>query len=90
MLVNWQSSDFTIRPADDGDGIDLSIQPFPEGLVVENRVTLASGRCVGRNSQVSYTIEPAKPDRVVVTGRLSASCGPQTQRLAIMEPAQYA
>src|SRR5688572_17352126 len=90
MLVNWQSSDFTIRPSDDGSGIDLSIQPFPEGLVVENRVTLASGRCVGRNNQVSYAIEPARPDRVVVTGRLSASCGSQSQRLAIMDPAQFA
>ena len=90
LLVNWQSSDFTIRPSDDGSGIDLSIQPFPEGLVVENRVTLASGRCVGRNNQVSYSIEPARPDRVVVTGRLAASCGPQSQRLAVMDPAQYA
>ncbi len=32
MLVNWQSSDFTIRPSDDGSGIDITIQPFPEGL----------------------------------------------------------
>ena len=90
LLVNWQSSDFTIRPADDGQGVDLGIQPFPEGLVVENKVRLASGRCVGQNRQVSYQIEPARPERVVVTGRLSANCSPQTQRLAIMEPAQYA
>ncbi|HEU5468432.1 MAG TPA: D-alanyl-D-alanine carboxypeptidase/D-alanyl-D-alanine-endopeptidase [Steroidobacteraceae bacterium] len=90
MLVNWQSSDFTIRPSDDGAGIDLAVRPFPEGLVVENRVKLASGRCVGRNNQVSFAIEPSKPDRVVASGRLSAACGPQSQRLAIMEPAQYA
>jgi D-alanyl-D-alanine carboxypeptidase/D-alanyl-D-alanine-endopeptidase (penicillin-binding protein 4) len=90
MLVNWQSSDFTIRPADDGNGVDITIQPYPDGLVVDNRVKLVTGRCVGRNSQVSYAIEPARPDRVVATGRLSASCGPQSQRLAIMDPAQYA
>jgi D-alanyl-D-alanine carboxypeptidase/D-alanyl-D-alanine-endopeptidase (penicillin-binding protein 4) len=90
LLVNWQSSDFTIRPSDDGQGIDLAIQPYPEGLVVENRVKLVSGRCVGRNNQVSYAIEPERPDRVVATGRLSASCGSQSQRLAIMDPAQYA
>lgn len=90
LLVNWQSADFTIRPADDGQGIDLGIRPFPEGLVVENRVQLTAGRCVGQNRQVSYQIEPTRPDRVVVTGKLSASCGPQTQRLAIMEPAQFA
>ncbi len=90
MLVNWQSSDFTIRPADDGEGIEIGIRPFPEGLVVDNRVTLANGRCVGRNRRVGYTIEPTNPGRVVVTGRMAQSCAPQTQRLAIMEPAQYA
>ncbi len=90
LLVNWQSSDFTIRPSDDGGGIDITIQPFPEGLVVENRVKLASGRCAGKNNRVAYTIEPTRPGRVVATGRISSSCGPQTQRLAIMEPAQFA
>jgi D-alanyl-D-alanine carboxypeptidase/D-alanyl-D-alanine-endopeptidase (penicillin-binding protein 4) len=90
LLVNWQSSDFTIRPSDDGKGIDLTIQPFPEGLVIDNRVKLASGRCVGNNNRVSYVIDPERPDRVVVDGRLSASCGPQSQRLAIMDAAHYA
>jgi D-alanyl-D-alanine carboxypeptidase/D-alanyl-D-alanine-endopeptidase (penicillin-binding protein 4) len=90
MLVNWQSSEFTIRPADDGDGIEIRVQPFPEGLVVENRVVLAQGRCVGRDRRVGYTISPTDPGRVVVSGRLAKTCPPQTQRLAIMEPAQYA
>jgi serine-type D-Ala-D-Ala carboxypeptidase/endopeptidase (penicillin-binding protein 4) len=90
LLVNWQSSDFTIRPSDDGSGIDIAIQPFPDGLVVDNRVKLSTGRCAGKNSRVGYTIEPKNPGRVIATGRLATSCGPQTQRLAIMEPAQYA
>jgi len=90
MLVNWQSADFTIRPADEGDGIEISVQPFPEGLVVENHVTLVEGRCVRRNRRIGYTVSPADPARVVVTGRLARRCAPQTQRLAIMDPAQYA
>lgn len=90
MLVNWQSSDFTIRPADDGEGIEIGVRPFPEGLVVDNRVTLADGRCVGRNRRIAYAIEPTDPGRVVVTGRMAQSCAAQTQRLAVMEPAQYA
>lgn len=90
MLVNWQSSEFTIRPADDGDGIEVRVQPFPEGLVVDNRVVLVEGRCVGRNRRVGYTITPTDPGRVVVTGRLATGCPPQTQRLAIMDPEQYA
>ncbi len=90
MLVNWQAADFTIRPADDGSGIDIAIQPFPEGLVVDNRVVLSNGRCVGRNRRVGYTIAPTDPGRVIVTGRLARSCAPQTQRLAVMEAAEYA
>jgi serine-type D-Ala-D-Ala carboxypeptidase/endopeptidase (penicillin-binding protein 4) len=90
MLVNWQSSDFTARPADDGSGVEIAVRPFPEGLVVENRVRLMSGRCVGRNSRVGYTILADTPGRIVANGRLASSCGPQTQRLAIMEPADYA
>jgi D-alanyl-D-alanine carboxypeptidase/D-alanyl-D-alanine-endopeptidase (penicillin-binding protein 4) len=90
MLVNLHSSEFTIRPSDDGHGIDITIQPYPEGLELENQVRLIAGRCVGKNNRVAYTIEPERPWHVVATGRLATSCGPQTQRLAIMEPAQYA
>jgi serine-type D-Ala-D-Ala carboxypeptidase/endopeptidase (penicillin-binding protein 4) len=90
MLVNWKSSDFTIRPSDDGSGIDITVQPFPEGLEIDNRVRLISGRCAGKNNRVAYTIEPEKPWRVVAAGRIATSCGAQTQRLAVMEPAQYA
>jgi serine-type D-Ala-D-Ala carboxypeptidase/endopeptidase (penicillin-binding protein 4) len=90
MLVNWKSSDFTIRPSDDSSGIDITVQPFPEGLEIDNRVRLISGRCAGKNNRVAYTIEPEKPWRVVATGRIATSCGAQTQRLAVMEPAQYA
>lgn len=90
LLVNWQSSDFTIRPSDDGEGIDIGIQPYPDGLRVDNRVQLTTGRCVGRDRRVGYTIAPTDPGRVIVTGRLATSCGPQTRRLAVMEPAQYA
>ncbi|MGQ0384894.1 MAG: D-alanyl-D-alanine carboxypeptidase/D-alanyl-D-alanine endopeptidase [Gammaproteobacteria bacterium] len=90
MLVNWQSADFTIRPADDGAGIEVSVQPFPEGLIVDIRVALIEGRCVGRNRRVGYAIAATDPARVVVTGRLARTCPPQTQRLAVMDPAQYA
>ncbi|MGH8250621.1 MAG: D-alanyl-D-alanine carboxypeptidase/D-alanyl-D-alanine endopeptidase [Steroidobacteraceae bacterium] len=90
MLVNWQSSDFTVRPDDAGKGVEIAIRPFPEGLEVVNEVKLADGRCAGSSRRIGYTIEPTNPGRVVVNGRLAASCGPQTERLVIMEPAQYA
>lgn len=90
LLVNWQSADFTVRPADAGDGVELAIQPLPEGLVVDNRATLVRGRCAGRNRRVVISVPSEQPDHIAVTGRLAASCGPQTQRLAVMDPAQFA
>jgi D-alanyl-D-alanine carboxypeptidase/D-alanyl-D-alanine-endopeptidase (penicillin-binding protein 4) len=90
LLVNWQSADFVVRPADDDSGVEIAIQPFPAGLVVDNRVVLTAGRCAGRNRRITITSPDDAPERVVVTGRLSASCGPQTFHRAIMQPAEYA
>lgn len=90
LLVNWQSADFTVRPSDDGSGIDVTILPFPAGLVIDNRATLVKGRCSGRNRRIVLSVPDGHPERIVVSGRLATSCGPQTHRLAVMEPAQYA
>ncbi len=90
LLVNWQSSEFIIRPAEDGNSVEVAIVPFPEGLIVDNRAVIGSGRCVGRNRSVALTTPANDPDRVIVTGTLAESCSPQTQRRAVMRPAEYA
>ena len=90
LLVNWQSANFVVRPAADESGVEIAIQPFPAGLVVENRVILTAGRCAGRNRRITITSPDDALERVVVTGRLSASCVPQTFRRAVMQPAEYA
>ncbi len=90
LLVNWQSADFVIRPADDDSGVEVAIQPYPEGLVVENRAVLTTGRCAGRNRRVMLTSEPDQPEHIIVTGRLSSNCAAQTQRRAVMQPAEFA
>lgn len=90
LLVNWQSADFVIRPADDDSGVEVAVQPYPEGLIVENRAVLASGRCSGRNRRVAITSPPDRPERIIVSGRMASSCGPQTQRRAVMQPAEFA
>ena len=90
LLVNLQMVDFVVRPADDGSGVEVAIQPFPAGLVVENRVLLTAGRCAGRNRRILITSPDDALERVHVSGRLSSSCGPQTFRRAVMQPAEYA
>ena len=90
LLVNLQMADFVVRPADDGKTVEVAIKPFPAGLVVENRVALTTGRCAGRNRRILITSPDDAPEQVRVSGRLSASCGPQTFRRAVMQPAEYA
>jgi D-alanyl-D-alanine carboxypeptidase/D-alanyl-D-alanine-endopeptidase (penicillin-binding protein 4) len=90
LLVNWQSADFVVRPADDGSVVEVAIQPYPHGLVVENRAALTSGRCAGGNRRITITSPDDALDRIVVSGQLSESCGPQTFHRAVMQPAEYA
>ena len=64
--------------------------PLAEGLVIENRAVLTTGRCAGRNRRVSITSPPEQPEHIIVSGRLAASCSAQTQRRAVMQPAEFA
>ena len=90
LLVNWQSAEFLIRPADDGQGVAVSVSPYPEGLVVENRARRTDGRCTGRNRGVTLSSPPGQPERIIVTGTLASSCTGQSVRRVIMEPAEFA
>ena len=90
LLVNWQSADFVVRPGDESGRVEVAIQPFPFGLVVENHAALVSGRCAGRNRRITISNPDDSMEHVVVSGRLAASCPPQTFRRAIMQPAEYA
>ncbi len=90
LLVNWQSAEFTIRPADDGRRVAVEVTPYPEGLVIENRAQLTAGRCAGRNRGVTLASPPGQPHRIIVTGTLASSCPGQSVRRVIMEPAEFA
>ena len=90
LLVNLQMANFVVRPADDGKSVEVAVRPFPAGLVVENRVALTAGRCAGRNRRILITSPDDAPEQARVSGRLSASCGAQTFRRAVMQPAEYA
>lgn len=90
LLVNLHYADFTVRPDDEGRFIDVTANPFPVNLRIENRVVASDGRCVGRNRAFRLSSPPDEPDKVVVTGTVSRECPPQTDRRVILEPAEYA
>jgi D-alanyl-D-alanine carboxypeptidase/D-alanyl-D-alanine-endopeptidase (penicillin-binding protein 4) len=90
LLVNLQSAEFLIRPSVSGRGIEVEVDPRPDNLVIENRAQLVTGRCRGRARGVAITTPRSDPNRIVVTGKLSSSCGPQIARRVIMGAPEFA
>jgi len=90
MLVNLQSSQFTVRPADDRQSIEVAVEPSPTNLVIENRIRAVTGRCIGRRRHFSIYHPPADPRKVIFSGSLSVDCPPQTQWQVVLTPTEYA
>jgi len=90
LLVNLQSSEITVRPSDDGQAIDVAVDPFPANLQVENRIRPVDARCAGRNRNFRISHPAGEPLKLEVTGTVSVNCQPQTLRQVIMGPAEFA
>jgi D-alanyl-D-alanine carboxypeptidase/D-alanyl-D-alanine-endopeptidase (penicillin-binding protein 4) len=90
LLVNLQSSEFTIRPNEDGEAIDVAVDPYPANLQVENRIKPVNARCAGRNRSFSINHPASDPFKIVISGTVSLSCPPQTSRQVILGPAEFA
>lgn len=90
LLVNLQSSEFIVRPRDGGPGIDVTVDPMPANLVVENRLQAVDARCVGKNRTFGVTSPAGNPNKVIVSGTFSTRCPRQAVRRVIMTPADFA
>jgi D-alanyl-D-alanine carboxypeptidase/D-alanyl-D-alanine-endopeptidase (penicillin-binding protein 4) len=90
LLVNLQSVEFVIRPSDDGQAIEVAVDPLPANLTVENRIRPVVARCAGRNRSFKIAHPASDPSRVVVSGTVSLSCPPQTTRQVVLDPAEFA
>ena len=90
LLVNLQSSEIIVRPSEDGQAIDVAVDPFPANLQVENRIRPVDARCSGRNRNFNISHPPGEPRKLVVSGTVSVNCRSQTLRQVIMGPADFA
>jgi D-alanyl-D-alanine carboxypeptidase/D-alanyl-D-alanine-endopeptidase (penicillin-binding protein 4) len=90
LLVNLQSVEFTLRPSEDGQAIDVAVDPLPANLTVENRIRPVNARCAGRNRSFNIAHPAGDPFRVVVGGTVSVRCPQQTSRQVVLGPAEYA
>jgi D-alanyl-D-alanine carboxypeptidase/D-alanyl-D-alanine-endopeptidase (penicillin-binding protein 4) len=91
LMVNFQSSRFTITALPQRSRPMIVANPLPSNLTVRNELRLGPGRCQGYDRGVSFdTPNPANPDLLVVSGMFPASCGTYSITRAIMTAPNFA
>jgi D-alanyl-D-alanine carboxypeptidase/D-alanyl-D-alanine-endopeptidase (penicillin-binding protein 4) len=89
LMVNFQSSRFTITALPQRSRPMIVANPSPSNLTVRNDLRLGGGRCQGYESGLSFET-PSDPDSLVVSGVFPASCGTYSVTRAIMTAPSYA
>lgn len=91
LLVNFQTSRFTLLPEAGAGRPTLMVDPLPANLILKNEVRLTNGRCTGANRSVDF-LAPAgiEANQLTITGVLAASCGSYSINRAIMNASDFA
>lgn len=88
LMVNFQTSHFTLRPSAQRSRPQISVNPLPANLVIDNRVAAAAGQC--RGAHVTFNAAVDDPATLVVGGTLPVACGTYSISRAIMDAPDYA
>jgi D-alanyl-D-alanine carboxypeptidase/D-alanyl-D-alanine-endopeptidase (penicillin-binding protein 4) len=91
LLVNFQTSQFTITGDIDNNKPVIMVEPLPANLTIDNQLRLAGKNC-GRGYQGLRFATPqgASSNSITLSGSAAAGCGHLTVARAIMSPAEYA
>jgi serine-type D-Ala-D-Ala carboxypeptidase/endopeptidase (penicillin-binding protein 4) len=90
LMVNFQSVEFTLVVHEDSHEVDVTSNPVPVNLIVENHIRFMPGRCSGTAGRVDFQVASAEWDRVIFSGALSPHCAPRTIARILLQPATYA
>lgn len=90
LMVNFQTSRFTITASPQRLRPQITVNPLPANLTVVNQLQVGAGRCPGYSRGVSFSNPPDDPNTVILSGVLPASCGTYSIDRAIMNPPDYA
>lgn len=91
LMVNFQTSRFTLTVNPQRMRPQIVVNPLPANLVVSNQVRVGSGKCRGLNRGVSFDAPDAKDQStLVVSGVFPATCGTFSISRAIMTAPEYA
>ena len=89
LMVNFQTSRFTLTANPQRMRPQIVVNPLPANLVVKNQVQIGSGKCQGRDRGVSFDA-PDDPKTLVASGNFVAACGNYSVSRAIMTAPDYA
>lgn len=91
LMVNFQTSRFTISADAQRSRPMILVNPLPSNLIVKNQLRLGSGKCQGYNRGVSFDMpDPNDPNTLVLRGVFPAACGRYSLSRAIMTAPDYA
>lgn len=91
LLVNFQTSTFTVGAGGEGNRAAVHVEPRPANLVLNNQVRLSGGGCRRARQGLRFDT-PQGPSGNVITVRGVAprDCGRYSVTRAIMSPPEYA
>ncbi|WP_168159983.1 D-alanyl-D-alanine carboxypeptidase/D-alanyl-D-alanine endopeptidase [Steroidobacter denitrificans] len=91
LMVNFQTSRFTISAMPQRAQPQVTINPLPANLIVKNQLRLGSGVCQGYNRGISFGMpDENDPTLLVISGVFPAACGRFSINRAIMAAPEYA
>lgn len=89
LMVNFQTSRFTLSVSPQRARPQIVANPLPANLTIKNQVRVGTGKCGGSN--VTFNLpEDKDPATLVVSGVLPAACGSYSISRAIMTAPDYA
>ena len=91
LMVNFQSSRFTVNPFGQRSRPQIVVSPLPANLVLKNEVRLGAGRCNAADGGIVFDMpDRTDPNTLVVRGVFPVSCGVYSVARAIMTAPDYA
>lgn len=91
LMVNFQTSRFTVNPFGQRSKPQIVVSPLPANLALKNEVRLAAGRCDTAGGGIAFDMpDPKDPNTLVVRGVFPVACGTHTITRAIMTAPDYA
>ncbi len=90
LMVNFQTSRFTLTVNPQRARPLVVVNPLPANLTVQNQALVGQGRCGGSSYDVTFETPADNPSTIVVGGALPAACGSYSINRAIMTAPEYA